>query len=344
MSVKVSIVMPVYNGEKYLKIAIDSILNQSFKDFEFIIIDDGSSDKSTEIIRLYNDERIVFIKNTINMGLIFSLNLGLESAKGKYIARMDQDDKSYLNRIEEQVKYMDEHPEIILTSTNARLFNESGFSYLLKKKITLEKLKTNLLFSNCIVHPSVMLRKDYLKDYNLNYDLEYKGIEDYGLWLKMSIQNAKLAIIPKVLLDYRINIGSITTNNLKDLKDYIIRLSRIFYKELNYANFEITNEEAKLHAELFLIEMINQNFSYSIGQVENYFQKIVEKNKEYSTYNKEILKEELITMLIKCIVINGKFNDLKKSYFYEVRNYNFFKYFLLKSKFILKIRIKKLLR
>lgn len=109
---KISVVMPAYNAEKYIGEAIESILNQTFKDFEFIIINDGSVDHTKEIIREYNDPRIVLLENDKNRGIVLSLNKGLDAATGKYIARMDADDIALKNRFERQVEYLDEHKDI----------------------------------------------------------------------------------------------------------------------------------------------------------------------------------------------------------------------------------------
>ena len=112
MNPKVTVLMPVYNCEKYLRESIESILNQTFKDFEFLIINDGSSDKSAEIVESYNDNRINFVQNEKNIGLAASLNRGLDIAKGEYIARMDADDISLPERLEKQVRFMETNPQI----------------------------------------------------------------------------------------------------------------------------------------------------------------------------------------------------------------------------------------
>ena len=125
---KISVVMPAYNAEKYIGEAIESILNQTFKDFEFIIINDGSVDHTKEIIREYNDPRIVLLENDKNRGIVLSLNKGLDAATGKYIARMDADDIALKNRFERQVEYLDEHKDIGVLGTGICTFGEKIMS------------------------------------------------------------------------------------------------------------------------------------------------------------------------------------------------------------------------
>ncbi len=125
MNPKVTVLMPVYNAEKYLKTAIESILKQTFSDFELLIINDGSTDGSEEIIRSFNDKRIRLFNNEQNLGIIKTLNKGLNLAKGEYIIRMDADDISLPDRLELQVKYMEENPGIGISGTQARIFGDT---------------------------------------------------------------------------------------------------------------------------------------------------------------------------------------------------------------------------
>ncbi|HEC27098.1 MAG TPA: glycosyltransferase [Gammaproteobacteria bacterium] len=154
----VSIVMSVYNGESYLREAIESILNQTFTDFEFIIINDGSTDTSAEIVRSYNDERIRLIQQE-NIGLAAALNRGIELSEGKYIARMDADDICYPNRLEVQFRYLERHQDIIALGSAADWIDESG-QYLctIKKPFLFDAIQKKLPDSP-FIHPSVMFRR-----------------------------------------------------------------------------------------------------------------------------------------------------------------------------------------
>jgi glycosyltransferase involved in cell wall biosynthesis len=149
---KISVLMSVYNGEKYLKEAVDSILNQTFSDFEFIVINDHSTDSTSEILFSYKDSRLKIIENDENIGITKSLNKGLRLVSGKYTARMDADDISFNNRLEKQLQYLEDNPDVGVLGTMAI----SNGKYL-KYKINLPSkdylIKWQLFFSNPIIHP-----------------------------------------------------------------------------------------------------------------------------------------------------------------------------------------------
>ena len=157
----VTVLMPVYNAAPYLREAIDSILNQTYSDFEFLIINDGSTDETESIINSYNDPRIVYLKNETNIKLISTLNKGIELAKGKYIVRMDGDDISLPTRIELQVQFMENNESVGLGGTFIRSFGgaiEGKVGY----STTHEEIKFKLLFDTHFPHPTAIIRKQIL--------------------------------------------------------------------------------------------------------------------------------------------------------------------------------------
>lgn len=180
---KISVVMSVYDGEKYLREAIDSILNQTFTDFEFIIVNDGSTDSSLEIIQSYHDDRIRAINNKINIGLTKSLNNAIREARGEYIARQDADDISLPNRFEEQIKYLAEHPEVALLGTGIYMIDNGG--KILGKRIALANPSKSLLKSNQFNHGSTMFRREVIAELGGYNELFTYG-QDYELWLRMA--------------------------------------------------------------------------------------------------------------------------------------------------------------
>ncbi|MFH1712580.1 MAG: glycosyltransferase, partial [Candidatus Jacksonbacteria bacterium] len=202
----ITVLMPVYNGEKYLKEAIESILNQTFVDFEFLIINDGSTDNSEKITKSYKDTRIKLINNEINLGLIKTLNKGLDLANGKYIARMDQDDISLPNRLKIQVNFMDKHPEIGVSGAWAKTIGGNNKKYI-KNYSDFEKIKTTSLFKSILIHPSVIIKKSLFNKYNLKYDENHQHAEDYELWTR-AITYFPIANIKKYLIYYRIHEGN----------------------------------------------------------------------------------------------------------------------------------------
>lgn len=209
---KVSVLMPVYNGAQYLQEAIDSILGQTYKDFEFVIIDDGSTDESTVIIanNAAKDNRIVSLRNENNLGICVALNKGLDISKGEYIVRMDCDDISEQNRLEVQVAFMDSHPEFGLVGSKIRIFG-SGIRqpYVFDFEDDWRMCMANMLFASCVAHPSVIIRTEILRKYNLYYDDEFRGLEDFYLWWQLA-KYTKITNIQQPLLNYRQHIKQVT--------------------------------------------------------------------------------------------------------------------------------------
>lgn len=159
--IKATVLMSVYNTPKeQLKESIESILKQTYQEFEFLIINDGADKECTELIESYKDERIEVIQNEENIGLAKSLNKGLEIANGKYIIRMDADDISHPTRIEKQIKYADEHPEYSIIATRANIIDENGLQGSTNKYG--EILKKDLIKNTPFIHPSMLIKKDDL--------------------------------------------------------------------------------------------------------------------------------------------------------------------------------------
>jgi glycosyltransferase involved in cell wall biosynthesis len=178
--------MAVRNAEKFLGHAIDSVLAQSFTDFEFIIVDDDSYDRSAEIVQSYSDRRIKYVRNREHLGLTSSLNLGLEQAQGKYIARMDADDISLPDRFAEQVQFLDRHPEVCVLGTGIRLIDAEGNSIRdVKFPSDADLIKWSLCFYNPIVHSTALMRRQLVQEIG-GYNPAYKRSQDYDLWWRIS--------------------------------------------------------------------------------------------------------------------------------------------------------------
>ncbi|MBL7897866.1 MAG: glycosyltransferase, partial [Crocinitomicaceae bacterium] len=160
----ISVVLPVYNGEKFLAESIDSVLNQTYKEFELIIVIDGSKDQSLEIARSYNDPRIRIHLNPINLGLVGALNVGLEQCTGEFIARMDQDDISVTSRFEKQINYLNLNPNVGVLGTAYRIFGREEKDMILPQSN--DQIKLLSFFKNPFCHPSVMFRRSVLEKYS----------------------------------------------------------------------------------------------------------------------------------------------------------------------------------
>ena len=239
---KVSVVMPVYNGEKYLKEAIDSILNQTYTDFEFIIINDCSEDNTEKIILEYKDERLVYLKNEFNMGISRTLNRGIEISKGEYIARMDADDISLPNRFEKQVAYMDEFKMVGVLGTGIIIFGEGIEEIPYSFASDMQQAKADLFFNSSLAHPTVMIRKKVLLVNNLAYEEEYEGLEDFVLWWRIS-KFAEVNSLEEKLLYYRKHLSQVTKTRSKE---FYRKYNRFIKERLSVFSIDLNDNEYKL--------------------------------------------------------------------------------------------------
>ena len=209
---KISVIMSAYNAEKYIAEAIDSILGQTFGDFEFIILDNCSDDHTAEIIRSYHDARIRFVQNETNLGIAGSLNKGLKLSRGQYIARLDADDVSYPNRFAVQVKYMDAHPEVCLCA--------GRYDFIVRGKvqrtdrgmtISPDAMRFCQYFCNHVAHSTVMMRASALRDHRLEYDARYRIAQDYKLWMDL-LRVGDQVVLNEKFMQYRIHEGNLSGN------------------------------------------------------------------------------------------------------------------------------------
>ena len=201
---EVSVIFPAYNAERYLCEAIASILSQTFRNFELIIVDDGSADNTRSIIEDFakKDLRIRPLFNERNRGVVESLNRAIDAAKGKYIARMDHDDISMPERLETQIRFLEEHPEISAVGSNVILIDDKGDTIGIRRlPETSEEIAQFLVLGNQLVHPTVMLRREVFDAVS-----KYKKVlhaEDYHLWIEMVKKGLKLYNIQTPLMKYR---------------------------------------------------------------------------------------------------------------------------------------------
>ncbi len=209
MTPEVSVVMPVYNSEEHLRESIESILNQTFEDFEFIIIDDCSQDKSKEIVKEYasRDDRIRLMENEENRGVAYSLNKGIENARSKYIARMDADDISHEQRLEKQYSFMEDNEEVVVLGTRAWNIDDEG-NEVGERNVpeTHEDVMNTIPLMSPMIHPSVMMRKEEIKEIG-SYDKGLDNTQDYDLWFRCASQGYKLYNLQERLLYYRLEKG-----------------------------------------------------------------------------------------------------------------------------------------
>jgi len=205
--------MAVRNGEPYLTAALDSVLQQTYHDFEFIIVEDASTDDTPQTLAAYgaHDPRLVLLVNPANLGMAASLNGGLALARGRYIARQDADDLSFPTRLQEQVAFLDQHPEVGLLSSHVQIIDEAGRPLVVDPYaggLDDAALQAELLDHNSFCHGSVMLRRAGLQRVG-TYDEGLELTEDYDLWLRLA-EVTRLAKLPGRLYAYRQHAGSIS--------------------------------------------------------------------------------------------------------------------------------------
>ncbi len=251
---RVSVILPAYNSEKYIDESINSILNQTFTDFELIILNDGSTDKTPEIIQKYadSDKRIIFVNNRENRGLIAVLNQGLDMARGEYIARMDSDDISLPERFDKQVKYLDQNPDVGVLGTKIQ-----GFGVIDAAGIQIPVVTAiDMLKDNYIAHPSVMVRKSIIDKYNLRYNPDYIHCEDMELWSRM-IFLTKIHNIMEILLMYRITGNNISTQNWNHQKTMSTKIRNDLKRRLAAAGMIRLDDFGFIQAETHTAQKIS---------------------------------------------------------------------------------------
>ena len=210
--------MPVYNGEKFLKDAIEGVLNQTYKDFEFLILDDGSTDNSSKIAESFSDPRIKIVKLN-HGGIVKALNEGLKIMSGEYIVRVDADDISLPERFEKLLDYMEKNQDVAVCGSRAISINEKGeyIGEMNYPEIESEKIKKYALLHNPFIHPSVIICKEALAEVG-NYR-DFKHIEDYELWTRV-LAKFKGHNLPEPLLKYRIHQNQITKKENLTMRFY----------------------------------------------------------------------------------------------------------------------------
>lgn len=203
----VSVLLPVHNASAFLKMAIESILNQTFRDFELIVIDDASTDGSAAVLDDLHDPRIVRISFEENQGIVNALNSALKKVRGQYIARMDADDIAHPSRFEEQVDYLDRHPNTVVVGSWIQGVGDVRRQYIHRYPVDNDEIKSCLMFENPFAHPSVMIRRTVLEKLTGPYSPDFPYVEDWELWTRL-IRFGEGANIPRPLLQYRIHAKS----------------------------------------------------------------------------------------------------------------------------------------
>jgi glycosyltransferase involved in cell wall biosynthesis len=212
--------MSVHNDRRYLAESVGSVLDQSFDDFEFLIVDDGSTDGSSQVLRYTGDPRVRTITNARNVGLTCSLNIGLASARGKYVARMDADDIAEPMRLEWQVDAMERQPDLGLLGSGRLLIDDAGETINIARPAHgRTAVLWKMLLGNAFAHPTVMIRRDVLEHHQLRYDERFVTAQDYELWVRL-LQHTAVDNLPEPLVRYRLRQGISQTRKAEQLANH----------------------------------------------------------------------------------------------------------------------------
>jgi glycosyltransferase involved in cell wall biosynthesis len=282
--------MPIYNGDLYLREAIDSILNQTLQDFELIVIDDDSTDSTASVLKDYcaRDPRIKLHQQPNNKGIVEALNLGLRLARGKYIARMDADDISLPQRFQKQVRFMDSHAEIGICGSWIKTIGEQAGD-VWRYPESHDAIHASMLFANTLVHSSVMIRIENLRAHNLWYDENAQSYfeEDYDLWSR-ALPYLQFANLPEILLFYRLHAGNISNKHAEPQQ---IGRRIVYHRLFDRLHLEYTESELQLHEKISQFQYdYDEEFLQSAHQ---WFEKIYQANQKTGVIKPEALAAEL---------------------------------------------------
>lgn len=301
---KVSILMPMYNSEKYIKESINSILNQEYKNFELIIVDDGSIDSSIEIVKEYNDSRIKLYENIENKGLPYTRNKLLSLATGEYIALLDSDDIALKNRIKAQVEFLEENKNIDIVGSSAIIFGKYKIEKASKVITGIDDIKCNLMFGNCMLNSTIMMRKEFIEKNNLLYRKECIVCQDYSFFVDAAlvgnIENMNISTIK-----YRTGHENIT----KKSKTKNIKLRKNILKEIGVRSFKgngffLDETEYELISKYIWEKSENIEYNYNeFNELIKILNKVIVINKDKKFLNQDALEKCIKTILLKTILL-----------------------------------------
>ncbi len=274
--------MPVYNSRKFVAESIRSLLDQTFADFDLIIVDDGSTDSSTEIIAGFTDPRIRVLTNDKNQGIVFSRNKGLAEIRGEFYAPFDSDDIASNDKLEKQVKYLDAHPEITMIGSWAKMMDESNKTLNKRWKLTSkpELIPSIMLFRNYFVHSSLLVRRKAIE--NTNYEPGLDVVEDYKFCADLAFSHP-VSIFPDYLLKYRVHSQSAMRINSHRMREQDIKIYHYLFGKLGIklsqtdlncifalkGNEKIDDFNLLLQIHQFLLNILNQNLMHNFFDQHN---------------------------------------------------------------------------
>lgn len=307
----VTVLMPMYNGEQYLYEAIESILNQTYRHFELLIINDGSTDRSVSIVESFDDPRIRLAHNETNLGIVATLNKGIAMARGKYIARMDCDDISFPNRLERQTTFLERNPDTGICAGNIQIIQGGRGVHLEAAAFDPYEVQFRLLFYCCLAHPTVMMRKDSMDQYNLGY--RPVGAEDYDLWVQ-AVKKVKIHKLAETVLYYRDHGGQLTKTNADGIQS---SNDLVIMQQLETLGAQPSERAIRLH-QLIGAKIASSRFRRSLlphDQVKEAMEWLAflnERNNHAKVYNKDAFNSFIGRLHSELTDFLEKINEIKE--------------------------------
>ena len=290
----ISVIMSVYNEEKYIKDAVESILNQTRSEFELIIIDDCSTDRTVEIIRTFGDDRIHLIQNESNQGLTKNLNYALSISRGQFIARMDGDDISMPDRFARQIDYLETHPELVLVSCQTMTFGEQNL--VQRRKEDASMLRCMMLIHPVLAHPGFMVRSWVFLREGYRYDESFRQAQDYDLVARIT-EKFQVGICPYILLKYRTHTGQVSD---KAMGKQFANADRVRSYLLSKLGIHWTPDQIGQYHKLIL-ETHTEDIQDFVN-VEHLLSEIIEKNRINGIYPQKTLEKCLRAALCLWVI------------------------------------------
>jgi len=290
---KISVLLSTYNSSQYIDASVQSILEQTYQDFELIITDDGSSDNTLAILEQFKDPRIRYVIHEHNKGLIYSLNEGIELSSGEYIARMDADDIATPHRLEQQAAYLDANPQVGVLGGLMRWLHTHA---LIPKPVSHDGIRCWQLFHSCLGHPTVMLRANVLHQHGIRYDEQYKHAEDYEIWERLG-RVTQLANLPYCIHYYRAHEGQVSLQ-FKAIQENSAK--RVHYDQLHRLGITPTDEEYAIHMQMRHFQ-VPTHHTESYEKAINWVSKLIQHNHHAQVYDPQMLE----SVLTRCLVFSG---------------------------------------
>jgi len=312
---KVSVFIPVYNGGKFIANSLNSILKQTFQDFEVIVVNDGSTDNTLEVLSTFLDSRISVYSNPGNKGLTYTRNRGLDLAKGEYLAINDCDDFSHQERLQRQVDFLDQHQKVGVVGTSANRIVNGELERIWAYPASVDDIKCRLFWGSAVINPTAMLRMSFIQKHNLRYREEFPPCEDYDFF-ERAINLFEIRNIPEVLLEYNLHGQNVTLTMNSKMRD---SSNVIGLRQVQKLGLQLSEQEKIIFKKALNFDF--NNTETELQQLKIIFESIVDKNQEQQVYKPEILHRQIAERWYQMCYHSKVSNKRKLFYKSHLKNY-----------------------